>query len=267
MANRQIKIPRKILIAWFTLGGLILLFAPQKLTNKFQFAFARLFQGPLNVSKSVSLSARAQHPLSNLVTRREYNRLQNYLANTMEELTEERQKVKKLSGIHDRRPLEGANLVFADVITSSINGSRDELIINRGEYDGLKKDLFVLGDNSIIGTISDISPRTAKVKLITDPTSKMPVKIAGVDTDRMMQGAGGNSAKILMLPIKHKVKVGDIVSARKKPGFLAAPMIVGTIAQRKKDDENPLLWDITVTPACEIEKLSDIAVIIMNPKQ
>jgi rod shape-determining protein MreC len=266
MARRQIKVPRKILIAWFTLGGLILLFAPQKLTNKFQFAFARLFQGPLNVSKSVSLSARAQQPLGDLVTRREYNRLQNYLANIMEELTEERQKVKKLSGIHDRRPLEGANLVFADVITDSINGSRDELIINRGEYDGLQKDLFVIGDNSIIGTISELSPRTAKVKLITDPTSKMPVKIAGVDTDRMMQGAGGNFAKILMLPIKHKVKVGDVVSARKRPGFLAAPMIVGAVAQCKKDDENPLLWDIKVTPACDVEKLSDVAVIIMNPQ-
>jgi cell shape-determining protein MreC len=184
----------------------------------------------------------------------------------MEELTEERQKVKKLSGIHDRRPLEGANLMFADVITGSINSSRDELIINRGEYDGLKKDQFVLGDNSIIGTISDLSPRTAKVRLTTSPTSRIPVRIAGVDTDRMMQGASGDSAKILMLPIKHKVKVGNIVSACKKPGFLAAPMIVGTVAQRKKDDENPLLWDITVTPACEIEKLSDVAVIIMNPQ-
>jgi rod shape-determining protein MreC len=266
MASRQIKIPRKILIAWFTLGGLILLFAPQNLTNKFQFAFARLFQGPLNISKSVSLSARAQQPLGDLVTRREYNRLQNYLANIMEELTEERQKVKKLSGIHDRRPLEGANLVFADVITDSVNGSRDELIINRGEYDGLQKDLFVIGDNSIIGTISELSPRTAKVKLITDPTSKMPIKIAGVDADRMMQGTGGNFAKILMLPIKHKVSVGDVVSARKKPGFLAAPMIVGAVAQCKKDDENPLLWDIKVTPACDVEKLSDVAVIIMNPQ-
>lgn len=265
MAGRQIKIPRKILIAWFILGSLILLFAPQKLTNKFQFAFARVFHGPLNVSRSVSLSASAQQPLGDFVSRREYNRLQNYLANIMEELTEERQKVKKLSGIHDRRPLEGANLVFADVITGSISGSRDELIINRGEYDGLKKELFVIGDNSIIGTISDVSPRTAKVKLITDPTSKIPVKIAGVDTDRMMQGAGGNFAKILMLPIKHKVKVGDVVSAHKKPGFLGAPMIVGMVAHCKKDDENPLLWDIKVTPACDVEKLTDVAIIIMNP--
>jgi rod shape-determining protein MreC len=265
MAGRQITIPRKVLIAWFTLGALILLFAPQRLTNKFQFAFARVFHGPLNVSRSVSLSARAQQPLGDSVSRREYNRLQNYLANIMEELTEERQKVKKLSGIHDRRPLEGANLVFAGVITSSISGSRDELIINRGEYDGLKEELFVLGDNSVVGTISDVSPRTAKVKLITDPTLKIPVKIAGVDTDRMMQGAGGNFAKILMLPIRHKVKVGDVVSARKKPGFLGAPMIVGMVAQCEKDDENPLLWEIKVTPACDVEKLSDVAIIIMNP--
>jgi hypothetical protein len=30
------------------------------------------------------------------------------------------------------------------------------------------------------------------------------------------------------------------------------------------DDGNPLFWDITVKPACEIGRLEDVAVIVMG---
>ena len=159
---------------------------------------------------------------------------------------------------------DGAKLMLADVITASIDGSHSELIINRGQDNGLAVGQFVLGDNSIIGTISNVSSRTAKVRLITDPTSKIAVKIRELKT--IIQGGGKNLTKVQLLSIKHKVEVGDEVYARKKPGFLDAPMKTGTVIRCKRDDENPLLWDITVKPACDVEKVSDIAVIIMNPR-
>ncbi|MHC4159769.1 MAG: rod shape-determining protein MreC, partial [Planctomycetota bacterium] len=123
---------------------------------------------------------------------------------------------------------------------------------------------FVLGDNSVIGTISDVSPRTAKVRLITDPTSKIAVKIRELKT--IIEGGGKNTIKVPLLSMKHEVESGDEVYARKKPGFLDAPMKIGTVIRCKRGDENPLLWDITVKPACDVEKLTDVAVIIMNPQ-
>jgi len=186
----------------------------------------------------------------------------------MEELLQKQRKIEKLSGLYDRLyALEGAKLMVADVITASINSLHSELIINRGETDGLVEGQLVLGDNSIIGTISDVSSRTARIKLITDPTSKIAVKIGKLKVERLMQGNGNNSAKVQLLSIKHKVKTGNTVYARKKPGFLDAPMIIGTVAQCKRDDENPSLWDITVKPACDIERLNDVAVIVMNPQE
>ena len=81
-----------------------------------------------------------------------------------------------------------------------------------------------------------------------------------------MQGKGNNCAKVQLLSIKHKVRTGNIVYASKKPGFLDAAMIAGTVARCKRDDENPSVWDITVKPACDIETLSDVAVVVMNPQ-
>ena len=265
MARKQIRVSRQMLFTWFTLAGFIFFFAPQNLTNKFQFAFAHIFRWPLSIGRSISLFAHTQQPLTDVVSRREYNKLQNHLANLTEQLYQEHQKVENLSGLRDRLPLKGAKLVHADVIRAFTDGLRSEFIINRGENDGLVQGQFVLGDDSIIGTISYVSSRTALVKLVTDSTSKIAVKIA--ELNRVMQGSGSNSAKISLLSIKHKVKIGDVVYAGKKPGLLDAPMIIGTVAHCKRDDKNPSLWDIKVKPACDIEKLNSVAVIIMNPPE
>jgi len=268
MARRQNRVSERILLFWFFLTGLIFLFSPQNLTNKFQFAFARVFSWPLSIGRDISLSARPESGgdgFGAVVSRRKYNRLRNHLANITEWLAQERQKVEELSGLHDRPVWKGANFVLADVITVAGN-PHNRLIINRGESDGLAKEQFVLGDYSIIGTISDVDSRTAVVKLFTDPTSKIAVKIEGLNVDRVMQGNGNDSASVQHLAAKHKVKTGVVVYAGKKPGFLDVPMIIGTVVECKRGAENPLLWDIIVRPACDIERLSTVNVIIMNPQ-
>jgi rod shape-determining protein MreC len=219
----------------------------------------------LSLSRNASLSARSEPLVAEVVSRGLYNRLQNHLANVTEQLYQEHQVVEVLSGLRNRFALEGAKLICADVITISIGTEHSELIINRGENDGLARGQFVLSDNSIVGTISDISPRTAQVRLFTDPDSKIAVKIGAVNTERLIHGRGNDSAKVMLLSRKYKVKVGDKVLARKKPGFLDAPIIIGVVAKCRTDDVNPTLWDVTVKPVCDIEQLKTVSVIIMNP--
>jgi len=246
------------------LVGFIFLSAPQNLTNKFQFAFARIFSWPLSIGRNISLAARTNQPFKEMLNRREIQ-YQNHISTLQEWLHQERRKVQKLSGLRERLPLEGAKFVLASV-SMAPEGAKNEIIINRGRDDGLAIGQFVLGDNSIIGTISDVSNRTASVKLITDPTSKIAVRIGKLNINRIMQGSGGNSAKIPLVSTAHKIEAGEKVFACIKPNFLDYPMIIAEVAQFKKDDENPSLWDITVKPVCDIDRLTDVAVIIMNPK-
>lgn len=252
-----------MLFIWFMLGGFIFLFAPERLTSKLQLAFAHTFSWPLSIGRSISLTARTGGSVD-VVSATEYNKLQNHLANVTEILRQEHAKVEQLSGLRNRYPLEGASLVPAEIITASTEGVA-ELIINRGSGDGLANGQFLLSDNGIIGVVSDVTAHRAKVKLVTDPASKMPVTMAALGVDRLMQGTGGNTAKILQLQREHKIKKGDIIYARKKPGFLDASMIVGTVAHCRRDDENPTLWDITVEPVCDMEGLKSVTVIVPSP--
>lgn len=267
MAKKQIKLFERMLPAWLMLAGLFFLFAPQSLTSKLQFAFARIFHRPLSICRNFTLFTCRPQSSANVVNRSEYIRLRNHLTNNMQLLHQERQKVEKLSGLHDRFVWEGVNFVLADIITFFIDGSRSEFIINRGKDDGLAKGQFVLGRCSIVGTISDLDSRTARVQLVTDPKSRIAVKVAELDVGSIMQGNGNGSAGIRLLPIKYKIKIGDIVYVRKSPGFLDTSIIVGTVSRYKSDDENPLLWDITVKPACNIQRLNSVTVVIMNPHE
>jgi len=268
MARKQTRTTKRMLFTWLLLTGFIILLAPEKLTNRFQFAFARIFQWPLSMGRNVTLSARARYSIeTNVVNRREYNQLQNHLANVIEQRDEAQKKLEKTAGLRIRYPLEGAKLVPVDVSTAFMSGSQCELIINRGGDDGLAEGQFVLGDNGIIGTICRVDRRSSQVKLITDPESKIAVKIEQSDAGMVMQGKGNNSAKIRLVSTKHKVKIGDIVRAVQKPGFLDSAMIVGKVSRCQKDDENPLLWDITVDPVFDLESLNIAAVIIMNPQE
>lgn len=253
-----------MLFTWFMLTGFILLFAPQNLTSKFQLAFVHVFRWPLSIGGDLALTAQTQQPLTGSVSRSETQYL-NYIANLEKTLAEERQKFEKLSGLYNTYVWEGTDFALADVITANVDGSRSELTIACRKSAGLAEGQFVLGDECIIGRISGVFPQISKaeVVLVTDPTSMIPIEVEGLKN--IMKGKGNNTAKIEM--VKNEVKVGENVFALKKPGFLDAPMIVGKVSECNRNQKNPSLWDITVVPACDIEQLEDIAVIIMNPQK
>lgn len=264
MINKKTNASERILFTCLILAGLLFLFAPESLANRFQFAFARIFSRHLSLSRDLTLSLSDQQSAANIVNSNKYIELRNYLANNMQLLRQERQKVEKLAGLRDKFAWKGVGFVLADVITTIIENSRCELIINRGTEDGLSQGQFVLGNHSVIATISDLDSHTARARLLTDPRTKIAVKIAQLNVNALLQGSGNNTAEIRLLPARHKIKVGDIVYARKKPGFLETFVIAGTVEQCKNDGENPLLWDITVRPACDIEKINNVTVIVMN---
>ncbi len=267
MARKQIKICERMLFTWLMSAGLIFLFVPRSLTNKLQLASLGIFHRPLSICRNFTLASGKQQSPTNVAERNKYIKLRNHLANNIQWLRQERENVEKLSGLRNRSVWEGVNFVLADVITSFMDASRNEFIINRGKNDGLCKGQFVLGQQSIIGTISELDSRTARVQLLTDPESKIAVKIGESKLQGIMQGDGNSSAKIQLLAKKHKIKIGEIVYVRKKPGFLGISMIAGTVVQCKTSNENALLWDITVKPACELQKLNSVAAIVVNPNE
>jgi len=183
-------------------------------------------------------------------------------------LITEHERYEKLAGIKSALPRPGPKLVLAEVMNTSIGGLRRELIINKGDVDGLRPGQYVLGGNGIVGTVSETSQAGARVRLVTDASCKIKVAIWQSDKKRYiyarLDGDGTGSAKIPFISREYKISVGDTVYAAAVPGFLESPMVIGRIARVAPDEKEPLLWDITVEPVQDVGLLARVAVIVSD---
>jgi cell shape-determining protein MreC len=258
MARKLSKVSERMLFTYFMLAGLIVFFAPEAFTNKFQLAFAQVFRRPLGLGRTIYLSVTPSQP--DLVADRSQR---NYVENLEIWLKKERQKLEDCSRLRQRLPLEDARLLPADVTTAP-DRSQTSFFINRGQNDGLAEGQFVLGENSIVGAIDDVLSRSARVRLVTDPESAIAVKIESLNLRCLMRGKGNGRAAIEMVGTKHKVKTGLKVYAAPSPRLLDDQIIAGEITACRRDQKAPWLWDITVEPVCNVQQLSDVDVIIMD---
>ncbi len=208
------------------------------------------------MSRDIMLSARTSQPTIKRADRTEIQ-LENRNANLEAMLTEAIQRDKELTNFLREYPRPGDKFVFANITKISA----DELVINRGENHGLKPGQFVLGDNSIIGTVCEVTAYTSKVRLITSPRSQIAVRLG--DRDAIVEG-NETAMKIQLIPKSYKLKTEQKVFCKPKTGFLYSPIIIGTVSERRESNKNPLLWEITVEPACDIETLTSVDVIVIN---
>ena len=261
-----------MLFTWFMLGGLICLFSPPRWTGKLQLAYTRLFRWPLATGRGLTLAARPM-PQGKGVDATDYEKLavahrqaKNHVANLNTQLKEARKKIDHLAGLRTVPQWDRMGFLLADVIRAT-GELPNELFVNRGTADRVAAGQFVLADNSIVGTVSDAGTQTARIKLITDPTSKIPVYIGEAEVPGVMEGRGGNRAKIpLISAATYTVRKGDLVYAKKTPGLLDVPIVTAKVIQCKRDAEKPLLWDITVQPVCDTAELTNVAIVVAAPK-
>lgn len=264
------------MFSWCLIGALICLFLPESLTSRLHVTFLNLYKFTPSIGRSIPLAAvvptaskadpddEQQRRCRQLES--EKAQLENHLANVSAELAAEHAKVESLAGMRSRFPgLAGAKFIDADVLIAGFKANDCRIMINRGETDGIRKGQYVLADNSVIGLVQETWSRTALVKLITDKESSIAVEIAGSKAMRVMKGTGKNYARVGMVPNSKRVSKDAAVYTYKNPGLLDVPIIVGKVTECKADDDNPLLWDISVKPIVKAEELVSATVVVMNP--
>ena len=143
---------------------------------------------------------------------------------------------------------------------------------DKGTEDYLRVGQYVLSceECTVIGTISEVVEGMARVRLVTDRRHYLAVSILGKGSSDYLPGQlkGKNSeiAKIPLMEKKYDIRVGDVVYASPQPGFLGLEVIVGNMSDVKPDDRKPLLWDISVKPIEDFSRLTDVAILVMDPE-
>ncbi len=271
MARKRTGTSRGFLFAYGLLVGLIFLFGvPREAAGRLQLAYAQVFRWPLAMGRGVMRTQATTSTRS--VSSQEYDDLlkacqllRNRADNVEKQLQDAKHQIEMLTKLKAKAGLEHMQIIPAKVYTQVL---QDEMMISRGQDSGVAVGQYVLSltgarldDQWVIGVVSAVTAKGAKVRLITDRNSHIPVNIAGLSAGKYVEGQGGGVAKSPYVPRDRAIQVGAAVYAQAKRGLLDVPMIVAEVAQCKPDAKNPQVLDITVRPVCELTTLSDVVVL------
>lgn len=268
MAVKKIHLSPGLLFVTLLLAGFILLWLPQRLTCHLNFLFIRIFDPFLRLGRTLEVQRiRQTASHEKTVDAAEYERLWKAYQNLSAQYLALHRDYEKLARFRREMPLPWAGLVLAPV-TSSVRGIHHELLIGRGSVHGLAPGQMVLTEkgDSVIGIVQEVSSRLSRVRLLTDSSVTLEVRIRreGADLEYVgrMSGDGKNGCRIPFLPRDYDIREGDVVYAAPQPGVLESPLVVGRCIRVRPDETHPLLWDIAVRPIDDAYAQKVVAVIV-----
>jgi cell shape-determining protein MreC len=148
----------------------------------------------------------------------------------------------------------------------------DYFTIDRGDEAGLRGGMAILLRESFIGLIEQAGTHTARVKLLSDVTVEMKVRIGrfhdtgfeALDRYFWLMGRGDGVMEIRDVPRRNVdeevVAVGDVVLSSPESGLLPAAMTIGRVTDIRPDRDNPLLAILTVKASADEESLRRVYV-------
>ncbi len=104
----------------------------------------------------------------------------------------------------------GESHLVAKIFSTYPFNTKNKITINIGEKQGIKKMMVAtVGENILLGQITEVSENSSVVQTIFDPNWQLPVRIGEGQVDGLFQG--GNTPKVVLIEKNKPVKTGDMV--------------------------------------------------------
>ncbi len=117
---------------------------------------------------------------------------------------------QRLRGLLQLQTLNPKRL-SAPVISRVPAGWWQKLLLGKGSLAGVKVGQAVLAPGGLIGLVSAVTPTTASVTLLTDPTSRVGVWVARNRHHALLSGLGTSRPVVRFLEKDPQVQPGDVV--------------------------------------------------------
>ena len=119
--------------------------------------------------------------------------------------------------------------ITAQVIGRNSNSFIQQIIIDGGLKQGIKKGQMVLSHNQLIGRIAWIGDNVAKVLLLTDQTSRVPVTAINSRTKFVIEGQSKNYFSCKYLNEQPNLLEGELVTTNGDDVLIATGIMVGAV--------------------------------------
>lgn len=177
---------------------------------------------------------------------------------------ENRQLKKELKVNHT---MTDYSTISAAVITRSPSSWQKQIIINKGQTSGIKKNMPVMATGGLIGRVTEVNQTNSKVELLSDTSESANRFAIQVDagSGKMVNGIitdydSENNLLIMgQVTSKAKVKKGTKVTTSGMGGVTPKGLYVGKVARVGKDDYG-LAQKIYIKPATNFNDINVVTV-------
>jgi rod shape-determining protein MreC len=114
-----------------------------------------------------------------------------------------------LTALLDFKPDPRASYIAARVIGDSGGSFVRSMLVNSGSRDGVSAGQAVVTGDGLVGRIAAAGFRSARVLLVTDINSRVPVIVESTGQRGILAGDNSHQPKLVFLPANATVRVGD----------------------------------------------------------
>ncbi|WP_373497921.1 rod shape-determining protein MreC [Desulfococcus sp.] len=138
------------------------------------------------------------------------------------------------------------------------------IIINKGKRDGVRPSLPVIVPAGVVGIVTDVSDRYAKVLMMIDQNSAVDAVVQRNRARGMVRGEARDICSLEYVLYHHDLVAGDILVTSGLDGVFPKGLRIGTISQVTKKNSG-IFQEVVVTPFVDFETIEEVMVILSPP--
>ena len=176
-------------------------------------------------------------------------------------------QLSQLRNVLDLAGRGNYKVVAAKVINrGSAATFKETITIDVGSSSGISKNMTVISDGGLVGVVKSVSSTSSIVVLMSDPTFKIGVRIAGTQSIGVLSGQGGNTYLLQLLDATGDIKVGDKLVARGSEG--GRPFVpgvpVGSVIEVQSNSSS-ITQNADVEASANLNRIGIVAVVVAPP--
>lgn len=176
---------------------------------------------------------------------------------------------KKFASMLEFKRNSDLKLVPARVIARDASNWWRTMLVDRGEADGITRDMPVLTVEGLVGKTIEVTRHNSRVLLLTDENCKVPARLResavyGIVLGTTLRGAGGSQCKMTFLNRMAEIKPNDkidtsgLAAGSDLDAVFPKNILIGTVRSVQDVSKNMLYQEITITLAVDLSDLDEV---------
>jgi len=134
----------------------------------------------------------------------------------------------------DRDP-ELPTVVAGRVVADTGGPFVHTLVVNVGSVHGVAEGMAALNERGLVGRVIDVGARSARILLMTDFNSRIPVMVEPSRDQAILAGDNSRAPGLVFLPLNPRLSVGDRVVTSGRGGKLPPGLPIGVVRTITED--------------------------------